>query len=963
MLTQLGIKQLAYDWRAEHIPTFDAEVVAMKAHGVTLTAWWFPGVLNAEAAAILDCIKRHDIHPQLWVMLEGGPHLRWDQAFESSPAAQAAHVERMVAGIKPIAAEAAKLGCQVALYNHGGWFGVPENQIQILERLKQDGITNAGMVYTQHHGHGEIDRFAALFPRMKPHLLAVTLNGMFQDGDLPGHELGTTPLGQGDQDLRLLRIIKESGWNGPIGIILEVMADAEVRLQDNLEGLDWLVAQLAGRPAGDKPQPRSWRPPAKSYWSVEDPKEREKLPLYQVIPAAKPDELTPANGFPKREKFLTWHRSHGDNGGTRYSGLDQINRQNVTNLQVAWTYHSRDGSNAIQCNPIIVDGVMFAPTPGKFMVAVNAETGAELWRFKPEGKPAFRGLIYWPGQAGAAERVMFCAGKFLYALNPQTGQPIANFGDGGKTLLPGRAQGDFGAATAGPAIYEHTIIVPGFEKDVWGFDVVTGQPRWTFHTVPQPGEFGYDTWDHTENYGANCWAGMALDEVRGIAYISTGGPKSNFIGVDHRGDNLFANCLIALDARTGQRLWHFQEIRHDLWDLDIPAPPNLTTITRDGQRVDVVAVVTKIGNTLLLDRVTGKPIFPFRLRRAPTSDLRGEITAPYQPDLELPERFSKQEFTAADLTERTEEAAEFARTRFKSATTGWFRPCSEGRANLFFNIDGGGEWTGACIDPDTSRLYVTANHVGWIISVFRNDDPPEDPHAPRTRGKTVFESSCASCHGTNRLGLGVCPPLRGLRHRLSDAAVTDQIRTGRNGMPAVPAEQLGEADLAALLDYLMLRDRPLPATNAPTERPVYNVTGYPKFYDHEGYPANKPPWGTLNCLDLNTGKLLWKVPLGEYPELTRDGMPKTGTENYGGAIVTAGGLVFCAGTRDKKIRAFDKDTGAELWSADLPWVGNAPPAAYQVAGRQFIVIAATGSKLGTSFGDAYVAFALPLLKP
>src|SRR6185436_7486378 len=473
----------------------------------------------------------------------------------------------------------------------------------------------------------------------------------------------------------------------------------------------------------------------------------------------------------KRETYLTWHRSHGDNGGTRFSALDQINRQNVTNLQVAWTYHSKDGSNYIQCNPIIVDGVMFAPTPGKFIVAVNAANGAELWRFKPEGKPAFRGLIYWHGRDGASERVMFCAGRFLYALNPKTGQPIADFGDSGKSLLPGRPQGDFGAATAGPTIFERILVVPGFEKDVWGFDVVNGKHLWTFHTVPQPGEFGYDTWDRTEPYAANCWSGMAMDEVRGIAYVTTGGPKNNFIGVNHLGDNLFANCLIALDARTGKRLWHFQEIRHDLWDLDIPAPPNLGTITRDGKRVDVVTAVTKIGNTLLLDRVTGKPIFPFRLRRAPTSDLPGEVTSPYQPDPELPERFSQKEFTAADLTE---EAAEFALMRFKSATTGWFRPCSEGRPNLFFGIDGGAEWTGACVDADTGRLYVTANHMGWIISVFRNDDPPEEADAAKTPGRMIFEKLCASCHGGDRRGIGVAPPLRGIRHRITDEILVSQ---------------------------------------------------------------------------------------------------------------------------------------------------------------------------------------------
>ncbi len=319
---------------------------------------------------------------------------------------------------------------------------------------------------------------------------------------------------------------------------------------------------------------------------MEDAKAREKLPLYQTIPAARPEELTPANGLPKRDVYRTWHRSHGDNGGTRFSALDQINRANVTNLQVAWTYHSRDGSNFIQCNPIIANGGMFGPTAGQHIVAVNAETGVELWRFKPEGKPAWRGLMYWPGRGGASERVLFPSGKHLYALNPRTGQTLAGFGVGGRTELPGNAQGDFGAATAGPATFENIVVVPGFEKDVWGLDVVTGKHLWTFHTVPQPGEFGYDTWDRTEPYGANCWAGMAMDETRGIAYITTDGPKPNFIGVSHLGDNLFANCVVALDARTGKYLWHFQEIRHDLWDLDISAPPNLGTITRGGKRVD-----------------------------------------------------------------------------------------------------------------------------------------------------------------------------------------------------------------------------------------------------------------------------------------------------------------------------------------------------------------------------------------
>jgi quinoprotein glucose dehydrogenase len=692
---------------------------------------------------------------------------------------------------------------------------------------------------------------------------------------------------------------------------------------------------------------------------VEDAHEREKLPLYKTIPAAELSELTPANGFPKPQTFLSWHRSHGDNGGMRYSALDQINRQNVAQLEQAWIYHSGDGSNNLQCNPIIVRETLIAPTPGRFMVGINGETGKELWRFKPDGRPAFRGLIYWPGNNQEKERIMFCAGKYLYALDPSTGKPITTFGLEGRTTLPGRTQGGFGAATAGPAIFKEIIVVPGFEKDVWGFDVEKGNLLWTFHTVPHPGEFGYETWDLTEDYGANCWAGMALDEVRGIAYISTGGPKPNFIGVGHLGDNLFANCLIALDARTGVRLWHFQEIPHDLWDRDISAPPNLATITREGKRVDVVAVTTKNADTLLLDRVTGKPIFPFRMRRAPTSDLPGEVTAPYQPDPELPERFGKMEFTAADLTDRTPEAAEFAAARFKSVTTGFFRPGSLGHPNLYWGMDGGAEWSGACVDPTTGRLYVSANNLGWMISIFRDDDPADETSVPKTRGRIVYETACLQCHGPDKLGIGVAPPLRGLRFRYSDEDVMRQVRTGTNGMTAFPS--MSEADLKAVTDYLLLRDRTTPPRNEKTERPRYSFTGYPRFLDNEGYPASKPPWGTLNCLDLNTGKLLWQVPLGEYPELTAQGTAKTGTENYGGAIATAGGLLFCSGTRDAKIRAFDKDTGAELWSGKLPWVGSAPPTTYSINGRQYVVIASTGNKLGQQkeYGDAYVAFVLP----
>ena len=337
---------------------------------------------------------------------------------------------------------------------------------------------------------------------------------------------------------------------------------------------------------------------------------------YQTIPAARTDELTPANGWPALDHYRDWSRSLGGPTSNRFSTLDQITPENVTRLEVAWTYRSKDGAGNLQSNPIVVDGVMFAPTAGHAIVALDAATGIERWRYRPEKQsnrledlPARRGLIYWRGTDAVGPRLIFSTGNWVYSLDPKTGRPIESFGREGRAELP------TGAGVTG-AVWKDTLVVPGFARDVFGYDVVTGALRWRFHTMPQPGEFGADTWRGRES-GANCWGGMALDESRGIAFVATGSPKPNFDGTGHLGDNLFANCVIAIDVATGRRIWHFQEIRHDIWDLDIPAPPNLVTITRDGKKYDAVAQVTKMGNTLLLDRATGKPLFPFRLRRAP----------------------------------------------------------------------------------------------------------------------------------------------------------------------------------------------------------------------------------------------------------------------------------------------------------------------------------------------------------
>ena len=490
----------------------------------------------------------------------------------------------------------------------------------------------------------------------------------------------------------------------------------------------------------------------------------------------------------------------------------------------------------------------------------------------------------------------------------------------------------------------------------------TGRQLWRFHTIPEPGEYGGDTWKGPGREGAHCWGGVALDQERGIVFAGIGNPWPSSLGTDRLGDNLYSDCLLALDARTGRRMWHFQNVRHDLWDLDNPAPPNLVTVVRNGRRIDAVACLTKVGDTLLLERVSGKPIFPLRLRRAPPSHIPGEVAAEYQPDVDMPEPISNPEFKADDITDRSPAAHAFIARIVGRAGLGWYSPPSLEHSMLYHSSRGGAEWTGGCVDVPTGRLYVSSNHIANLITVERAEEGDTNPAVPPSPGRKIYLQYCAVCHHPTRTGGGMVPSLIGVGHRLSDADIVALLRTGRNAMP--PAAYLTPGQRRDLLDYLMSRHQPKAPPGSPSA-PVRYVGGGTFLNDQHGYPAIKPPWGLLNCIDLNTGKILWRVTLGEYPELVKQGIRHTGTENFGGPTVTAGGLVFCAGTHDSKIRAFDKDTGEELWSAVLPWGGFAPPAVYEVGGREFVVIAAGGGgvpglKTGSMpTGDAYVAFALP----
>jgi quinoprotein glucose dehydrogenase len=693
----------------------------------------------------------------------------------------------------------------------------------------------------------------------------------------------------------------------------------------------------------------------------DDAAARGALPEYSTIPAATDAELTSAEAG-EGDNSTTWTRSQGDAGSRRYSSLAQVNRGNVAGLAEAWTYHSGDGARNIQCTPVMVNGLLIAPTAGRDIVGIDDATGVERWRFKVEqpahpgleDEPARRGLVYWHGDGTDAPRVLFGSGRWVYSLDPMKGTPTAGFGKEGRVALPT-------GATVGGVVFRGVFVTAGLYGDIYGYDVKTGDLLWRFHTVPHGSEFGADTWRGRDPGQANCWGGLSLDEGRGIVFAAIGAAQPNFIGVDRTGDNLFSDCVLALDAQTGRRLWHFQNIRHDIWDLDNAASPTLVTVRRGERRIDAVTCVSKSGVLLLLDRVSGKPIFPFRMRKAPVSDLPGEVTAPYQPDPELPEPLSHQDFRPEDVTARTPQARDFVMRQVQGATYGWFRPFSEGRTNLFMGTRGGGEWSGAAVDVPTGRLYVTSNRIVSMVTVAFSEEGTRDPAYPASAGERIYQQSCAACHGPERAGNGMIPPLVGIRGKMTREQVAALLITGRNAMPPAPA--MTQAQKADLLDFLFRVNQPpsVLKANGSAGAPRYTYDGFNFLSDQDGYPGIKPPWGLLNCYDLSSGKILWRVPLGEYPELTRQGVPKTGTQNLGGATVTAGGLVFCAGTADQMIRAFDADTGAELWKAHLPWGGYAAPAVYEANGREFVVITATGGgKVGGPTGDAYVAFALPV---
>jgi quinoprotein glucose dehydrogenase len=671
-----------------------------------------------------------------------------------------------------------------------------------------------------------------------------------------------------------------------------------------------------------------------------------------------------------------WPYYGGGPEQTRYSPLTEITTANVASLKVAWTYDTGDAfeGSEMQCQPVVAHGVLYATSPKLRVFALDAATGVLKWSFNPNAdnkapsRTRIRGLMYW--ERGDDRRIYFGARNWLYALDAGTGKPIPRFGKGGRIDLRegfrGRDPRTISVGLNTPGVFYGDLMIvgsivpeglPSAPGDIRAFDVNTGAQKWAFHTIPHPGEFGYDTWPKGAwqySGGANAWSGVSLDEKRGLLYASTGSTSYDFYGANRHGDNLFANTILCLRAATGERVWHFQAVKHDLWDRDFPAAPALITITKDGRPVDVVAQIAKNGNTYVLDRETGQPLYPMKEVTVPASDVDGEQAATTQILPTLPPPFARQRFTEDLVTKRTPEAERAVRETWEKLRKGGeFDPPSVQGTVLFPGMDGGGEWGGVAFDPASGLLYVNANEMAWTVKLAERKMPDGEP----TTGKTLYERNCASCHRSNLRGKPPeFPSLVGIGTRRNIDEISAAVREGGGRMPSY--ESLHGAARRAIVQYIVTgRSVPVRADTPSPFDLKYTLDGDVRFTDPDGFPAITPPWGTLTAIDMNKAAIAWQVPLGEMPG---SGLTNTGSENYGGPVVTAGGVVFIGATvYDKKFRAFDSRTGSVLWQADLPAAGNATPAVYEVNGKQFVVIGAGGGKWGAPSGGTYVAFALP----
>jgi quinoprotein glucose dehydrogenase len=682
--------------------------------------------------------------------------------------------------------------------------------------------------------------------------------------------------------------------------------------------------------------------------------------------------------WPVYHGSMDWPIYRGDPKGNQYADFAQINATNVHKLRPAWEFHTGDASkrSTMYANPIVINGVMYISTPSLKAVALDAATGRQLWAFDPARhhngvvtRLRNRGVAYWKGKEG--ERIFDFVRDRAYAIDAKSGDLIQSFGkDGYIDLRENLGVDPAGVAlemTSPGAVYKNLLILGSRVNETYGaspgyiraYDTVTGQLKWTFHTIPQPGEFGYDTWSWPKGEtfgGANAWGGVTIDEQRGWVFVATGSATDDFYGGFRKGRDLFSDCVLALDATTGKLKWHYQTVRHDLWDYDNPPAPILVTIRSGNTSRDAVVQLTKMGLVFVLDRDTGEPIFPVQDVPVPRSDVPGEEAWPTQPIPLKPPPLVRQAITEADLTNITPEAHEYALQEFRKYRSGsiYTPPSLQGTITMPGHL-GGAEWQGGSFDPRLNVLYVNVNEVPTINRLRPVYGGTQNGKTEAEFGRQIYETNCMACHGAERKGNPPqIPALLNLDLRRQE--LRKVIIEGRNSMPSF--RQFHDQELSALAAYVSSAPAAVPSSGATARR--YSLDGYVQFADAHGVPYIAPPWGTLNAIDLHSGQILWKVPLGEYPELAAKGIHNTGTMNFGGAVATAGGVVFIAAAADGKIRAFATHSGRVLWEYQLPAAGYATPSIYVINGKEYVVIAAGGGgKNATESGDSIVAFALP----
>ncbi|QXD23439.1 PQQ-binding-like beta-propeller repeat protein [Opitutia bacterium ISCC 51] len=690
----------------------------------------------------------------------------------------------------------------------------------------------------------------------------------------------------------------------------------------------------------------------------------------------------------KEEKNADWPVYLGDSASSQSSEVNQITPKNVDQLEIAWTFDAQgvepDGFTNMQCNPLVINGTVYLTSATFNLYALDGKTGEPIWKINPfeeiskslpspiESTGGTRGMAYWSGPEG--DRILLGIANYLLAINPDDGTFIEGFGNQGHIDLKkglGRNIDQLRYITRSPGIiYQDLIIMgssvseslPAAPGHIRAFNVKTGEQVWRFNTIPQPGEYGYETWPkeaYKEFGGANTWAGMAVDEKRGLVYCPTGSATFDYYGGDRLGDNLFANSLICLNAKTGERVWHYQTVHHDLFDYDLPIPPNLLTVNQNGKEIPAVAQLTKQGYVFLFNRVTGEPLFEIEEIPVPASTMPGEIASKTQPRPTKPAPFVREVLSPDQLNDVTPETK--AEILAKYSTMDPHVPWTPGSLHkdtiVHPGMIGGAEWGGAAAD-ENGILYFNSNESSAILTMI-------DATSSGSPGEALYKQNCIVCHGEDLSGgtaFGqVVPTLIGIEDRMDRGAIAQVIQFGGTTMPGF--RHFSGKDVFDVISFIaspgQTGQHAEDANDTPQPNNVkYIHTGNNIWTETNGYPAIKPPWGNLNALDLNTGEYLWQIPFGEYPELIEKGIPATGRVSYGGPIVTASGVMFIAASLDNHMRAYDMKTGDELWRTKLPFGGYATPSTYMIDGKQYVLIACGGGR-GSPTGDQFVAFALP----